>query len=486
MSRSRRIAIGVLSIAWIVGIGLLTAWHQIWAPYLSWLARPKSGYTPLPEPKPIHGSFRYEFEERPDPYGSPVRLGHPVYGDLGPTMGWGGGGRGVGHLSAGALMMHTDPVTDCAAALNFGQEAGAEPEGAAVIALFARCQNGSQPYRTGYAYEWDMRQGRERIWAAGQLLAERSRPRDAELHTMVFVLEGDSLAGRIDGGAPLEASDNRFSSGQVGFGGCGDPQILCDWYELRRPDAGEARMAQPIDVGAPFALREPFRVSGPKAGESFAISTSDPYALPERDYGPYWPWYTYSRSSRGQVLLLHDPADSALGDAVVFLGSALCLITSKGAASSTLRAGQAGPLIDLYPRADFDYAAAGTRPGASLLVRVQEPDQAWAGCYSLTYNCQEHTIALVRYDKAGPPDPAHWLEPFPVRSTVLDSSRLGGQATDAVIWIWAEGATIRGGIGDATLVSAVDATYPSGYVGYGAPAGMYGTFRWVEMKGQPG
>ncbi len=486
MNRSRRVAISALSIVWIVGIGLLTAWHQIWAPYLSSLAKSRPRHTPLPEPKVIQGSFRDEFDEHPDPYGSPVTLDHPVHGALGLSIAWSHTQGGMATLKAGALMMHTDPVADCTTALSFGQEGGADPAVPALVVLFARCQDSGEPYRTGYAYEWDMRERKERIWAAGQLLVERPRPGDGQLHTMSFVANGSSLTGRIDGGAALQAEDTRFTAGSVGFGAHGDPRIVCDWYELKRPGAEEPTVAQAIDVGAPFAVRELFQLSGEAAKENAAVFTTDGAILSATDYGPHGPWYTISRTGMGGMLTMHGPSDGAPGNPVAFVQTALCLIASKGATSSVVRAQQAGSMARMYPDMKYQPSAAEAAPGTSLMVRMQEPEQAWAGCYSLTYDCEQQSIELRRYDKAGPPRPAMWLEPFPVKSTVLDSVRLAGVPTDAIMWISAEGSKIEGGTGDSARVSAVDATYPSGYVGYGAPPGAYGTFRWVEMKGRPG
>jgi hypothetical protein len=382
--------------------------------------------------------------------------------------------------------MHTDPVADCTTALSFRQEGDGSPESAAVVVLFARGQDDSKPYRTGYAYEWDARDGKERLWAAGQLLAERARPADAQAHTMRFALRGSSLIGRTDGQTPLEATDARFASGSVGFGAHGNPRIACDWYEVKRPEAGEPSVVEAIDVGGPFDVREPFRVSGEPAKTGFAIWTTSGYILQETGYGPHGPWYTSSRTAQGGMLTVHSAADSEHEDAVALMGTVLCLIASKGATSSLVRAETAGPLARIYPQIKYQRSAAQARAGTSLLVRVQDSEYPWAGCYSLTYDCEEYTLELLRYDQAGPPNPSNWQEPVPVKRTVLDSIRLNERPVRDLLWLSAGVSEIQGGIGDEPPLSALDATYPNGYVGYGARPDTYGAFRWVEMRGRPG
>ncbi|MCK4324571.1 MAG: hypothetical protein KAW89_08585 [Armatimonadetes bacterium] len=56
--------------------------------------------------------------------------------------------------------------------------------------------------------------------------------------------------------------------------------------------------------------------------------------------------------------------------------------------------------------------------------------------------------------------------------------------TEFEIWLSADSAEISGGLGDETLVTATDATYPSGYVGFGARPNAYAIFEWVHMRGK--
>ncbi len=54
----------------------------------------------------------------------------------------------------------------------------------------------------------------------------------------------------------------------------------------------------------------------------------------------------------------------------------------------------------------------------------------------------------------------------------------------ALLVLSVQGTTISGGVQGQPLLTAVDATYPKGYVGFGAAEDAAAVFDWVRMTGE--
>ena len=95
-------------------------------------------------------------------------------------------------------------------------------------------------------------------------------------------------------------------------------------------------------------------------------------------------------------------------------------------------------------------------------------------------------MALNRCDQTGPPLPNTFPETIPGRIvTLAQSSPQGASFAPVEMWLRAQGATLTGGLGDQTLVTATDATYPRGYVGFGTVRRNFCALNWVKLQGGP-
>ncbi len=500
MRRSSRATIGVASVTWVLALGSLVVWHQIWAPVLvveDVSVPPRIPFFP-PIPHGVRTSFTDDFDGVYRARSDQTDLRHPLHGVFKFKVDWAQihAGDGSVELSSGAFMHDIRPAGDCTVSLKFQHFRGGERGAAVVVALLARCQDKSNPYQSGYAFEWDMHDAKQRIWGGGEVLAERDAPGDAARHTMAFDLQGETLRGSVDGQPALQVKDSRYETGIVGFGGHGRPSIVFDSFALKRLDDA----AGLLDVGAPFDVREGFDlVEGLEESQSVVpispsqlTSYTGRYAPPDgaRIVGRHLPEYIVSSCRdagsgvwgyayrRGTPAAAHDYL-------VAFASMVICLIDSKNAADCTVRmlAGDIGAHFSDVQTVMWDLQERDV--AASLLVRVQKPDYILAGCYCLTYNWQGNELQLIRHDQAGPPHPGVWPAQIPVKSEVLATATGSNWHPQAELWLSAQGAQITGGLDDKTLVSATDTLYPSGYVGFGGLEGALAVFQWVEMRGGP-
>ncbi|MBM3473713.1 MAG: hypothetical protein FJX75_10635 [Armatimonadetes bacterium] len=487
MTRSMRTAISVLGAFWVLALSLLTVWHKIWAPvFAPGLRTQADGQTRSTDyTSPLRaGSFRDELEGRWDEIGSVASLQHPIHGNLGRTVGW--ASIGIVRLEGGALVMRVEPVDDCTVSTGFRHESGGDPERGVIVALFARCRDEDRPYHAGCAYEWDMRDGKERLWADGRLLAQRNRRGDDRVHTMSFALRGDSLRGSLDGGPPLQARAGGSQTGTVGFGAHGSPAVTFDWFALDRADAAPPPSRYLVDVGAPFDLYDDFAANAPGRDNTQTVGLTSATGIGSSDSGPHAPWYIVAAPQwANHMTVYHRRAGDRYMDTLAFNNIVLCPIDSKHAQECTVRALTGDLLNEADPDERYSTFPHVPRRGTSLLVRVQDPERPWAGCYSLTYDSGVRKVTLFRYEQAGLPDPLDRSEPVPVRAVPLASAGAAKAPAACELWVRARGNELSGGLGEATLVAATDSTFPTGFVGYGARPDAVGVFRWVSMQGAP-
>ncbi len=485
-----RITICLLSIVWVLALGLLTAWHKIWVPFLDWQEDPKPSLI-RERPRPTagtDGSFRDDFDGSYRVRTDQTDLDHPFHGIFRLDVDWPQihANDGTVELAGGAFMADIVPAADQTVSLNVRQSRGDDPTSGVVVALFARCEDRNKPYQTGYTFEWDMHDGKQRIWAAGKVLAECDAPGDTDAHTMTFTLDGETLRGSVDGQRRLQAKDTRFETGIVGFGGHGRPCVVFDWFELKRHTQAQAkRQTGPrVEVGGAFEVREDFAVHGDKRKHNstgFAIGQK---SIDELGFG-HTPSYIISGSPFRTNVASHRKVKGAYEDIVALADTVMCLIDSKRATECSLRT-MAGDVMWHFDRdSTIGVFHAVPNKGSSLLVRVKDPMRPWTGCYCLTYDWQHNQLSLTRHDQAGPPLPGRWPEQIPVKVTVLAEATPDALGSAAELWISAQGSNITGGLDEDTLVTTVDTTYPSGYVGFGARPDSYGVFKWVEMRGGP-
>jgi len=503
MRRSSRVTIAVASITWVLALGSLVVWHKIWAPVFV-VEHVKIAYRTYPFdhiPHEVGTSFTDDFDGVYRARSDQVDLHHPLHGVFKFKVDWAQihAGDGSVELSGGAFMQDIRPAGDATVSLKFQQSRGGDRGAAVVIALLARCGDRSNPYQSGYAFEWDMHDGKQRIWGGGEVLAECDAPGDGDLHTMSFDLQGESLRGSVDGQPVLEVEDSRYDTGTVGFGGNGRPCIVFDSFALQRSDDTGGHGSALLDVGAPFDVREDFElVEGLKErravlrGSALAARPTSyigAYGGPDeaRIVGRHLPEYIVSpckgtNSLWGDAYRRSTPA-AAHGHVVAFASMVICLIDSKNAADCTVRM-LAGDIAVHFPDLQtLDWRRQDRDVAASLLVRVQKPDYPRAGCYCLTYNWERNELQLLRHDQAGPPRPGHWPPQIPVKSEVLATATGSNWHPRAELWLSAQGTQITGGLDDKTLVSVTDASYPRGYVGFGGLQDALAVFEWVEMRG---
>ena len=503
MRRSSRVIIAVAGIVWVLALGSLVVWHKIWAPVLVVEDAQVGGRTDIfaDIPHQVGTSFTDDFDGVYRARSDQIDLHHPLHGVFKFKADWAQihAHDGSVELRSGAFMQDIKPAGDCTVSLKFQQSRGGDRSAAVVVALLARCGDKTKPYQSGYAFEWDMHDGKQRIWGGGEVLVERDAPGDTALHTMSFELQGESLRGSVDGQPVLEAEDSRYETGIVGFGGNGRPCVVFDSFALKRPDDAGGHAAGPLDVGVPFDLREGFDVVAGAGGGTRYLIGGPSLAAGATSYTGNWggadagtverhlPRHVVSSCNNSGAsygfAYRYRTHTSTHGDLVAFSNMVMCLIDSKNAADCTVRT-LFGDIVGRFPYPEtLSRNRRKSDVSASLLVRVQKPDYPWAGCYCLTYNWQRNELQLVRHDQAGPPRPGHWPPQIPVKSEVLATATGSNWHPEAELWLSAEGAQITGGLDDKTLVSATDTSYPSGYVGFGSLPETSAVFQWVEMRG---
>ena len=291
MRTRSRLAIALGSILWLLGLSCLIVWHQIWAPVFAAPGQTTSTATPYYANDP-GGSFRDDFDANEPLERREVDIVHPRHGPFAYEADAPGGGQV--RLTGGALMAATRPVQDGTVSVCFSHPDGGDPAAGVFVTVFGRVQDETQPngrnlrpYQTGYAFEWDMHDGRQRLWAGSTLLAERPAPGDSHPHTLALVMQGTALQGLVDGAVALQASDSRYQTGLVGFGGHGRLPIVFTRFELARPGQGGPK--PPVDVGAPFDLTEAFNGLGDEREqdrdkETYSYGSSGKPTV-------YRPWY---------------------------------------------------------------------------------------------------------------------------------------------------------------------------------------------------
>jgi len=432
----------------------------------------------------LTGSFREDFKGEGPRNGSSTSLEHPVHGDLGHSLIW--PVADVVEVGAGAFMLRVEPVSDCTVSTSFQHRSGGDPECGVFVALFARCRDDDSPYAMGCAYEWDMRDAKERLWANGRLLAQRDRKGDGAMHTLSFALRGRNLRGSIDGGPPLEASGADPSEGTVGFGAHGTPAVVFDWFQLDHAKDPLRRPTYPVDAGARFDLLDDFAANAPGRDNSQSVSNSSAESIYRGDFGPHAPWYIVAAPEyENRMIVFHREGPSGYVDTLAFSNVVLCPIDSKRARTCTVRALTGDLLTEADPKRRYSDVPNAPRRGTSLLVRVQDPERPWAGCYCLSYDWAARRARLLRYEQSGPPDTMSRREPVPVRAVTLATAVIEGGPRSCELWVQADGRKLVGGLGHRALLRATDDTFPTGFVGYGARPDAVGVFRWVRMQGAP-
>ena len=162
----------------------------------------------------------------------------------------------------------------------------------------------------------------------------------------------------------------------------------------------------------------------------------------------------------------------------------MCVIDSRNAGDCTVRSLIAGPPSGMSAHLGT-YGQSEEDMRDCLLVRVRDCAEPWAGCYALVYAAAARRLELVRYDPAERDSTQRYDGP-PPGAKLLAQAEVPGSPVGRFMWFMARGSALSGGIGQAQLVSATDATYPRGYVGFGARPDAFAAFSRVEMRGGPG
>ena len=479
MRPSARRGIAVVSIAWVILVALLVAWNEIWAPTFVQMT-PAKAIAPPPgagEAPQMAGSFCDRFDASPHPRRLLGRFRHPQQGEIPTEAAF--DPSGPARIN-GALMMDIQPVRDCTVTLRLERGGGSTERPGGLVALFARCSDREKPFQSGCVFEWDMAAGKQRLWSQGQMLSECAAPGDVLPHTMSFALAGDSLQASVDGRVVLTATDAHSGLGTVGLAGHGNPRPVFRSLEMTLPSDETGASLGPIDVGGPFAITEEFE--HPPESES---GNGAAMRAPKRrgHAGVHHEWFISSVDGYGS-LEEHDGIDD-MPSAIVVRGIVYCAIDSKNAARCVIRT----RLGDI-PRKQYgtDITAVDTqRSGSvdSLLVRVRDAAHPWLACYELAYNWDSNTLELIRRDQALVP------EPYGMRSkpagvpTILGIAHPQTSLHGATIWLAARDTHLAAGTGEQILISATDAIYPRGYVGFGSPPEIPAIFQHVEMEGSP-
>ena len=171
--------------------------------------------------------------------------------------------------------------------------------------------------------------------------------------------------------------------------------------------------------------------------------------------------------------------------AIIVSGIVYCAIDSKNAARCLIRT----RLGDI-PHKQYgteDAMADTQRSGSvdSLLVRVRDAAHPWLACYELAYNWDSNTLELIRRDQNLIPEPYGMAAKHGGIPTILGMAHPQTSLHGATIWLAARDTHLAAGTGEQILISATDATYPRGYVGFGSPPEIPAIFQHVEMEGSP-
>ena len=477
MKPSARRTIAAISIAWVILVALLVAWNEIWAPTFVQAPPAKASATSHEAGEVIQmaGSFSDHFDGSPHPRRFLGGFRHPQQGEIAMEAAFDPSGPARVN---GALMMDIQPVKDCTVTVHFERGGGSTERPGGLVALFARCNDRGKPYQAGCAFEWDTAAGKQRLWSQGRMLSECAAPGDVLPHTMSFALAGDSLQAFVDGKVVLKATDARSGLGTVGLAGHGNPRPVFQSLEMTLPNGENGDGSGPIDVGGPFAITEECEHS--RAPESDGGAVRD---APKRrgHAGVHHEWFISSVDGYGS-LEEHDGIDD-MPSAIVLRGIVYCAIDSKNAARCVIRT----RLGDI-PRKQYgtDVVMVDTqRAGSvdSILVRVRDAAHPWLACYELAYNWDSNTLELIRRDQALIPEPYGMAAKRGGIPTILGMAHPQASLHGATIWLAARDTHLAAGAGEQILVSATDATYPRGYVGFGSPPDTPSIFQHVEMEG---
>jgi hypothetical protein len=467
MRTSLRRVISLLSLLWLGLLALLIAWHLIWAPaFAAPLSRPPARPMAQPSRSP-DTSFRDTFGSAFHPRRQAVDLDHPLYGAI--ALAAEEPHSGHASMTGGGFMMEIRPAGDCEVSLDFSAPA----RGPSLAAVFARVQDPSRPYATGLAFEWDLAAGKQRLWAAGKLLRERAAPGDLAAHTLGLVLRGHEVQALADGRPVLEASDAQFATGIVGFGGRGP--LVCTAFACQR--SGDVAPA----VGAAFEVTEDLSLDR-STGRSVTTYGGFPQLQEGAVPGLHMYWYIDAASHGSSISSRRAPAGSSSPSRLVMRDCALSVIDSRGAGNVALSARGGYDLMDVNDLTAESIPI--TRAGCSLFARAQDPTRPWAAGYSLTYDWRARTLRLDRNDATGYPVPSNWRQDTPTRATVLAQAKLPASPVVLEFWLNATGPVLEAGAGPVRL-SAADATYATGYAGFGARPGDTAIFRHVHLVGSP-
>jgi hypothetical protein len=254
--------------------------------------------------------------------------------------------------------------------------------------------------------------------------------------------------------------------------------------------ARAGRLPLPVDVGTPFDIRDDFGVSAGTSDDHVVIAVTGAPTPPSGAGGLHAAWYIGSLGTPGTgvstVSTRHDSTGPEPAIEVTLSDLVYCPIDSQRAGPARLTAlvGERRRPAD----AEEDARSWGRpvdQPGSSLLVRVQNPEFPWGGCYAVTYNWLIGTLDLARYDTTGTVTEGGRLPRVFSHRTLLGSAAPKPLADTAELWLACDGPRLTAGLGRTQLLTAQDATYPVGHVGFGAQPGYRASFRSVRLQGRP-